>query len=228
MNSHLLTLCVGLTQLCHLSFSILTEWKSLFVSIYSNRVSLKWRNTIPISSSLLLVFCILIVQKRVWLAETLYHVLSGWWSHIGCGSWRKCQSLGLIHWRLALWSTLNSCALPRLLVLALILERLIVCATHNLTLWTLQSSLPLKCGDRGHSRPIAGYRSPSSTAQLLPQRVWASLLFSHCHLPFLSFQVFLFGKVLVWVDQLPFLNCPFSVSLMPIMSVGLGHKDSRI
>lgn len=60
----------------------------------------------------------------------------------------------------------NSCTLPWLSVLALILERMTVCVTHNLTLWTWQSNLPLKCGDREHSRAEA-----CGTAQLLPQRV---------------------------------------------------------
>lgn len=91
LNSCLLTPCVGLTQLPPFLQHLYSEQKSLFVSIYSNQVSLKWGNTIPIGSSSLLVFCNLVVQKKVWVAETFYHASLGWWSHSGCGTRRKCH-----------------------------------------------------------------------------------------------------------------------------------------
>lgn len=82
---------MGPTQLPPFFSCLYPEKKSLFVSNYSNQVSLKWGNTKPVRSSSLLVICNLAVQKKSWLAETFYHVLSGRWSHSGCGTRRKCH-----------------------------------------------------------------------------------------------------------------------------------------
>lgn len=88
----------------------------------------------------------------------------------------------------------------------------------------------MKCGDRESSRKVSPQHYPAT----LPESLRASLFLSHCHLSFLSFRVFPFGKVLLWVDQPPFLNwfhmneiALFSASLIPMLSVGLRHKDSK-
>lgn len=107
-NLGLLTPCVGLIHLPHLSFSIFTLNRSFFVVvfIYLNQVSLWWGNTVPITSLSLLVFCNLVVQKKVLLAETSHGGLSGQWSH---SDWwvKKKMSFTRLD-KLALWLVPNS------------------------------------------------------------------------------------------------------------------------